>query len=62
MWDNRDRAMTIEEVEATEEFKQACQLYKPDYQFLLQEAVKQMIIDVKGIENYQTGKLMDGKI
>jgi hypothetical protein len=39
-------------VEETEEYKQACQLYKPDYQFLLQEAVKQMIIDVKGIENY----------
>ena len=49
-------------MEETEEYKQACQLYKPDYQFLLQEAVKQMIIDVKGIENYQMGKLMDGKI
>jgi hypothetical protein len=54
--------MTIQEVEATDEYKDACQLYKPDYQFLLQEAVKQMIIDVKGIESYQMGKLMDGKI
>ncbi len=24
MWENRDRAMTIQEVEATEEYKQAC--------------------------------------
>ena len=49
-------------MEATEEYKQVCKLYKPDYQFLLQEAVKQMIIDVKGIEDYKTGKLFDGKI
>ena len=62
MWENRDRPMTIQEVEATDEYKDACQLYKPDYQFLLQEAVKQMIIDVKGVESYQMGKLMDGKI
>ena len=62
MWENRDRPMTIQEVEATDEYKDACLLYKPDYQFLLQEAVKQMIIDVKGIESYQMGKLMDGKI
>ena len=54
--------MTIQELEATEEYRQACQLYKPDYQFLLQEAVKQMIIDVKEIEKYQVGKLMDGRI
>ena len=63
MWRNRDdRAMTIQEVEATEEYKQACQMYKPEYQFLLKEAVKQMIIDVNEIEKYQVGKLMDGRI
>ena len=54
--------MTIQEVEATEEYKQACQMYKPEYQFLLKEAVKQMIIDVNEIEKYQVGKLMDGRI
>jgi len=37
-------------------------LFKPDYTFLLEEAVKQMIIDIKGIEEYKTGQLMDGMI
>jgi hypothetical protein len=55
MWENRERAMTIQEVEATDEYKHACQLYKPDYHFLLKEAVKQMIIDVKNIDEYKLG-------
>lgn len=40
LWDYRDRQMTLKDVEVTEEYKQACQMFKHDYLFLLQEAVK----------------------
>jgi hypothetical protein len=37
-------------------------MFKPEYRFLLKEAAKCMIVGVMDIENYDTGKLMDGKI
>ena len=37
-------------------------MFKPEYLFLLEEAVKHMLHDVKGIDIYEKGKLIGGII
>jgi hypothetical protein len=46
----------------SDQYKQAVALFKGEYLFLLDEAVKQMILDVQKVKKIKLGEECDGKV
>jgi len=52
IWYNRKEILTLNLIMRTNLYKEVASKFKADYRFLLDEAIKQMIVDVNNIENY----------
>jgi hypothetical protein len=55
IWQNRNSDLTLKKVLDTAEYKNVLDLFKDKFAFLLKEAVKQMIVDLRDVENFKLG-------
>lgn len=60
IWENRENDLTFYKVSQTEEYKNVQQLFKDKYEFLLKEAVKQMIVDLLDVEKFKLDVEVEG--
>jgi hypothetical protein len=55
IWQNRNSDLTLKKVLDTAEYKNVLDLFKDKFAFLLKEAVKQMIVDLRDVANFKLG-------